>query len=157
VPTPPWFADIPPEDAFWGIGFIKMTNPTLAMQTATQLAQRDVAQQLGTLVQGMLTNYAREAGTLSNPSSIRAVEDITKSVVNTNLSGALPNARVQTADGTWWVRVSLQKADAKRAVNDVVESEAARFADFKAHEALKMLDAEVNKTQSKPLVVTENK
>ena len=155
IPRPSWFNDVTPADVLWGIGFINLDDPTLAMQTATQLAQRDVATQLSVLVQSLLTNYARTAGTQNQSSSLRAIEGITKSVVNTNLSGAVPNARMQTDDGTWWVRVSLRKADALKAINDTVDSEAARYADFKAQEALKMLDTEVSKMQSKPLGITE--
>ena len=153
APTvPDWLEDIPPRDALWGIGFIKLADETQAMQVATQVAQRAVAEQLGVLVQGMLNNYALTAGTANQESSVRAIENITRTLVNTSLSGATPNARKRMPDGTWWVRVSLQKADAKNAVTNIVDNQAAQFAEFKMRDALKNLDAELDKSQPKPLV-----
>ena len=154
--APDWIDELPPEDAFWGIGIAKLQNESLAQQAATSRARRAVAEQLSVLVQGMLTDYAREAGTLSDSTSIQFVESVGRDVVNTPLSGAVPNARKRMPDGTWWVRVALQKADAKKVATSAIDSEAARFADFKAQEALKMLDAQLDKTKPKPLVRSED-
>jgi len=148
--APDWVDEMPPEDAFWGIGIAKLQNESLAKSTATARARRDVASQLSVLVQGMLTDYAKESGTINNSTSLQAIESIGREVVNANLSGASANAQKRMPDGTWWVRVSLKKADAKGAVSDVIENEASRYADFKAQEALKMLDAQLDKTSSTP-------
>ena len=148
--APEWADDLPPEDAIWGIGIAKLQNQSLGLETATTRAQRDVARQLSVLVQGMLTDYAREAGTLNNSSSIQFIESVGRNLVNANLSGATPNARKLMPDGTWWVRVSLKKADAKKVINDTYDNEAARYAEFKAGEALKMMDANLAKFQSMP-------
>jgi hypothetical protein len=154
--APDWVDELPPEDAFWGIGSAKLQNESLAQQAATSRARRAVAEQLSVLVQGMLTDYAREAGTLNDSTSLQLVESVGRDVVSNQLSGAAPNARKRMPDGTWWVRVSLQKADAKKAAASAIDSEAARFADFKAGEALKMLDAQLDKAAPKPLVRSED-
>ena len=157
LPTAPdWVDELPPEDALWGIGMAKLQNESLAQQAATSRARRAVAEQLSVLVQGMLTDYAREAGTISDSTSIQLVESVGRDVVSNSLSGAAPNARKRMPDGTWWIRVSLQKADAKKVAASAIDSEAARFADFKAQEALKMLDAQLDKNKPKPLVKTED-
>jgi hypothetical protein len=148
--APEWVEELPPEDAFWGIGIARLQNESLAQQTATSRARRDVAGQLQILVQGMLTDYAREAGTVNDSTSIQFIESVGRDLVNATLAGAAPNARKRMPDGTWWVRVSIAKADAKKVVNDVIDNEAARFAEFKAQEALKMLDQQLAATQSKP-------
>ena len=148
--APEWADDLPPEDAFWGIGIAKLQNQSLGLETATTRAQRDVARQISVLVQGMLTDYAREAGVLNNSSSIQFIESIGRSLVSASLSGAAPNARKLMPDGTWWVRVSLKKADAKKIITDTYDNEAARYSEFKAREGLKMMDAELSKYQSKP-------
>ena len=153
--SPEWVNDLPPEDAFWGIGYIKMTNQSLGLEQATNLAQRDVARQLSVLVQGMLTDYAREAGTQNNSSSVRFIESVGRNLVSAQLTGATPNARKLMPDGTWWVRVSLKKADAKKVITDTYDNEAASYAEFRAREGLKALDAELSKYQSKPSPRTE--
>jgi len=147
---PSWLNEDPPEDVLWGIGIAKLQNDSLAQRTATARARRDVAEQLKVLVQGMLIDYAREAGTLNNSSSIQFVEDIGKSIVNQELSGASPNKRESMPDGTWYVRVSIRKSDAKKIITDVYDNEAARYTEFKAREGIRMLDAELNKYKSQP-------
>jgi hypothetical protein len=154
--APKWADEMPPEDAFWGIGIARLQNESLAQQTATSRARQDAAGQLSVLVQGMLTDYAREAGTLNDSTSIQFIETVGRDLINANLSGAVPNARERMSDGTWWVRVALNKADAQKAVNDVVDNEAARFAEFKAQEALKMLDQKLAEASIKPTPRSED-
>ena len=148
--TPPWMEELPPQDVFWGIGFIKLQNETLAMQTATQNAQRDVAAQVSVLVQGLLENYANESGLASNPRSMIAIENITRTLVNMNLSGATVNARTRMDDGTWYVRVEYRKSDAQRTAANVVNNEMADFAEFRSDQFRRQLDFEIDRTQSRP-------
>jgi len=150
VTAPEWADELPPSDVFWGIGFAKMQNESLARETAASRARRDVAAQVGVLVQGMLTDYARESGTLNDTASIQSIERIGRDIVDMNLSGASPNAQKRMNDGTWWVRVSISKTDLQKQVNDVFQTEASRYADFKAQEALRMLDTQLTRTQSRP-------
>ena len=148
--VPEWVNELPPRDEFWGIGFAKLQNEGLARETALSRARRDVAAQLSTLVQSMLTDYARESGTLQNTASIQSIERIAQELINVNLAGAVPNAQKRQDDGTWWIRVSLKKPDAQKVVNDVFATEASRYADFKAAEASRMMQDRINQTQSKP-------
>ncbi|MDR2717646.1 MAG: LPP20 family lipoprotein [Treponema sp.] len=154
--TPDWFEDMPPDDAFWGIGRAKLEDESQSLQVATFRARRDVAEQLSTVVQGMLIDHYRQAGTLDKPNTTAFIENIGRGLVNANLVGAAPNTRKRMDDGAYWVRVSLKKADAKKVITDTYDSEAARFAEFKAREALKMLDFELNKYQAKPTGVFED-
>ena len=153
--SPDWFEDMPPADAFWGIGRAKLDDESQSLQLATFRARRDVAEQLSSIVQGMMIDYYRQAGSLDKPNTSAFIENIGKGLVNANLVGAAPNARKRMDDGTYWVRVSLMKADAKKIINDTYDSEAARFSEFKAREAIKMLDFELNKYQDKPKGVYE--
>ena len=148
--VPEWIDELPPQDEFWGIGFAKLQNEGLARETALSRARRDVAAQLSVLAQSMLTDYARESGTLNDTASIQSIERVAQEIINVNLSGASPNAQKRIDDGTWWIRVSMKKADAQKAVNDVFTTEASRYADFKAAEASKMMQDRINQTQSKP-------
>lgn len=154
--APEWVDELPPDDYFWGIGFAKLQNESLGRETATSRARRDVAAQLGTLVQSMLTDYAREAGTLQDSTSLQFIESVTRNVIDMNVSGASPNAQKRLSDGTWWVRVALRKADAQKLASDVIENEASRYAEFKAQEALRMLDTQIANTQSRPTPRSED-
>ena len=137
---PEWIDELPPEDALWGFGYAKMEDESRALEAAISQAQWDVAAQLGAKFQSMISEYVSEEGTL-----IR--ESFTREISNADLSGAVINAQEQTADGTWWVRVSLPKVDAQKLKNDAIGSEAERLADLKAREALKMLDAKIEQAQ----------
>jgi hypothetical protein len=135
---PEWISEVPPEDAFWGIGYVNLENKDLALWVAATLSWKDVAMQLSILVQSMLNDYAGEAETLIS-------ENITSKIAEVDFSGGLINTCEQTADGTWWVRVSLPKVEAREFINDIIGSEAARFADLKAQEVLKLLDAQLER------------
>ena len=149
--VPDWMEEIAPEDVFWGIGFAKLQNESLAMETATTRAQRDIARQISASVQGLLTDYARESGLQNNSRSIQSIENIGRNLVNANLSGASVNKRTKMPDGTWYVRASIKKADAQRTINSIVNHEMADFAEWKSDQALRMLDSELAKTQSRPV------
>jgi len=148
--APDWLDQIAPQDEFWGIGFAKLQNEGLARETAQTRARRDIAAQLSVMAQSMLTDYAKESGTLNDTTSIQSIERIAQELININLAGAVPSAQKRMDDGTWWIRVSMKKSDAEKVVNDVFSSEASRYADFKAAEATKMLHDRINQTQSKP-------
>ncbi|GHV81464.1 hypothetical protein AGMMS49991_00220 [Spirochaetia bacterium] len=122
--VPEWLDELAPADAIWGIGNAKLQNDNLARQAASSRARREIAVQISGQVQGMLTDYDREAGTLDNSTSLQLVENVGRELVNQQLSGTTPNVQKRTADGTWWVRVSLSKADARNIINDVIENEA---------------------------------
>jgi hypothetical protein len=147
---PAWAAEFPPDNVFWGIGLAKLQNDSLAMQTATSRARRDVAAQISIQVQGMLTDYARESGLADSSRSIQSIENIGRDLINLNLSGASPNARERAQDGTWWVRVEISKDNVKKDVNSIINHEMAAFAEFEAERAIRLLDAQLDKLQSRP-------
>jgi hypothetical protein len=153
---PAWVAELPPENAFWGIGIAKLQNDSLAMQTAASRARRDVAEQISIQVQGMLTDYARESGLADSSRSIQSIENIGRDLININLSGAVPNARERVQDGTWWVRVEVSKDNVKKDVNSIINHEMAAFAEFEADRAIRLLDAQLDKFQSKPTPRSED-
>ena len=136
--APEWAGEVPPEGVLWGIGSAKLQIESLALQAASTQARREIAEQLNVRVQTMITEYAGEGGTL-----IR--ETITREISSADLSGSVINAREQTADGTWWVRVSLPKAEAIKTISAAVDRTAASFSEARAQEALKMLDAQLEK------------
>jgi len=146
---PAWFNEAPSEDAVFGIGIAKLTNSTLALETATTRAQRDIARQVNAVVQGMLTDYANESGLASNPRSMISIENIGKNLINMNLTGSTVDKRDQGADSTWYVRVYARKADIARQAAAIVNNEMADYAEYRRERAAEMLNSAINSTKFK--------
>ena len=148
--VPLWISEMPPDTEVWGIGYAMLQNESLAMRTATTRAQAEAAQQMGALVQAMLTDYANESGIADDARSITAIENIQRNVINMNLSGSSINAREKMSDGTWWIRISVKKEDAFKQISSILNNETTDYAEFRADQALRQLDYQLNNTQTLP-------
>jgi len=149
---PPWLNDLPPDDAIWGIGIAKQSSPQMSMTTAEARARVSIARQLNTKVQAMFTDYNLDAGNVKNQANTSLQEDVSRQITNVDVTGARPIQRWQAKDGTWWYLVEMKKADAKKQVASILGNEEAAYAQFKAQQALQMLDAQLAK-KDKPLQV----
>ena len=140
---PEWFLNPPvSEDAIYGLGMAKMSSDSLSRDTAIARARKDVALQVSTRVQSMLTDYAQEAGVDGNTQVISLVESITKQVADVELKNAVTEKVYAAMDGNWFAMVSYPKANFTEEVAGIFSrNEDAAFAEFKADEALKMLEA----------------
>jgi len=152
VNTPDWLNEFPPDDALWGIGSAKQSSSSMSMTTAEARARVAIARQLDTKVQAMFTDYNLDAGNAGNQANASMQEDVSRQITNMNVSGARPIKRWQAPDGTWWYLVEFKKSDAKAAVAGILGNEQAAFAQFKANQALAMMDAQLAKND-KPVVV----
>ncbi|MDR1596907.1 MAG: LPP20 family lipoprotein [Treponema sp.] len=152
--TPPWFNEFPPEGFIWGIGSAKQSSEEFAMTTAEARARTSVARQLGTKVDAMFTDYMRDAGTVDSQTALSLQEDVSRQVNSLQLNGVQANARWKAPDGTYWYRVEYKISDAKTDLSPVFTSEEAKYAEFKAQEALRMLDSQLSKNE-KPVPVFE--
>jgi hypothetical protein len=152
--TPEWLNDFPPEDALWGIGLAKQSSTQMSMTTAEARARVAVARQLSTKVQAMFTDYNLDAGNVNNQANASMQEDVSRQITNMDISGARPIKRWEAPDGTWWYLVEYKKSDAKRDIASILGNEEAAFAQFKAQQALQMLDAQLAKNE-KPMQVSE--
>jgi len=143
--VPPWLNDLPGDDALWGIGSAKQTSPQASMTTAENRARTSLARQLNVKVQNMFTDYNLDAGNVKNQANTSLQEDVTRQITNMDVSGARTIQRWQGKDGTWWFLVEMKKADAKKQMASILGNEEAAFAQFKAQQALQMLDAQLAK------------
>jgi predicted small lipoprotein YifL len=150
--TPEWLNDFPPEDVLWGIGVAKQSSPSMSMTTAEARGRVAIARQLSTKVQAMFTDYNLDAGNVNNQANVSLQEDVSRQVTNMDVSGARPIKRWEAPDGSWWYLVELSKSDAKSAMDSILRNEEATYAQFKAQQALQMLDAQLAKNE-KPLQV----
>jgi hypothetical protein len=151
---PEWLNEFPPEDALWGIGSAKQSTDNLAMTMAENRARVSVAQQLSSLVQNMITDYSRDAGTAGSQASISLQESVSRSLAEAKLTGAKAIKRWKGPDGTWWYLVEYKKADALKQTADLFATEEEQYAEFKADQALEMLDTQLARSKEKPTVVS---
>ena len=160
-PNLPDFVLNPPvqEDAIFRIGSAKLSSLNQSMTMAEARARQSLAFQLSANVQAMITDYARDAGTTNNTTALQLSEQVGRQLTQTTLVGAVPTKREQTPDGTFWVLISYSKSAAAKAASDtmkgIIDNDASRYAEFKAMDALKLMDAQLEKTGTKPEVVAE--
>ncbi|MDR0457391.1 MAG: LPP20 family lipoprotein [Treponema sp.] len=145
--TPDWLNDFPPEDVIWGIGTAKQSSPSMSMTTAEARGRTAIARQLSTKVQAMFTDYNLDAGNVKNQANSSMQEDVSRQITNMDVSGARPIKRWQAPDGTWWYLVEMKKSDVKNQVSSILGNQEAAFAQFKAQQALDMLDAQLAKSE----------
>jgi hypothetical protein len=151
---PPWLNDLPGDDVIWGIGSAKQSSVSMSMTTAEARARTSVARQLNVKVQNMFTDYNLDAGNVKNQANTSLQEDVTRQITNMDVSGARPIQRWQGKDGTWWLLVEMKKADAKKQVASILGNEEAAFAQFKAQQALQMLDTQLAKKEK--VIIVDN-
>jgi hypothetical protein len=145
--TPDWLNDFPPEDVLWGIGTAKQSSPSMSMTTAEARARTAIARQLSTKVQAMFTDYNLDAGKAGAQANASLQEDVSRQITNMDVSGARPIKRWEAPDGTWWYLVEYKKSDAKNTVAGILRNQEAAFAEFKAQQALDMLDYQLDKQE----------
>jgi hypothetical protein len=156
-PNIPEFVLNPPaeEDVIFGIGSAKLSSTNLSIAAADARARQSLAFTLQAHVQAMIVDYARDAGNQGNMASLELVETVGRQLTDETLTGAAVVKREQTPDGAFWVLMSCKKSDAARTAAAIIDSEAARYAEFKALEALKMMDAQLSKSAIPPVPVTQ--
>jgi hypothetical protein len=152
---PPWINEQPPEDILWGIGVGSEAQTQMRLTMADTRARADIARQLNTLVQNMVVDYAREAGGIDNTAALQFAETVTRNVTEASLTGAVRDMMWNTSDNKdLWVRIKISKADAAAAAaaqaQKAIENEASRYAEFKAMDALRMMESQLDKYSSSP-------
>jgi hypothetical protein len=153
--VPEWVLNPPAQtgDVIYGIGSAKLSSTNQSMTFAAARARQSLAFQISTNVQAMLTDYARDAGTTNDTTALQLSEQVGRQLTDTKLVGATPVKQEQTKDGTWWALISYNKNEAAKLAADVIDNEAARYAEFKSMEALKLMDQQLDRISTKPSVV----
>lgn len=144
---PPWIDDLPPEDALWGVGIAKQSSVSMTRTTARNRAVVDIARQIDSRVKAMFTDYNRDAGTSGSQANLSLQEDVTRTLTDVDLSGTETNANWTAPDGTYWIRVSYPKANLLKTAEQIFDSEAARYAEFKADQALAIMENELSRSE----------
>ncbi|MFA7565798.1 MAG: LPP20 family lipoprotein [Alkalispirochaeta sp.] len=151
VDAPDWFL-MPPQadDAIYGVGTAKMSDLARSRNVATSRARNDIAFQMNAQIEAAIVDYAQESGVDDNNQVINFVETISRQTTETTLQGTQQQSAYVAQDGTVYVLVSFPKNNFLQASAEAFQrNEDAAFAEFKAQEALKMLDSQMTKNPSK--------
>ena len=144
VNMPPWINEMAPEDVLWGIGTSNVQLVDMRLRMSEASARQNIAEQIATQAQGMITSWAREAGGVSDASAAVFAETVFRQLTEVTLQGVVPDLRWTAPDGHLWTRVRMTREDASRSVADeiarTIDSEAARFAEWRAMNALEEMD-----------------
>jgi hypothetical protein len=139
------------KDYIYGVGEAKLSTLSLSRTTALSRARDDVARQVQVSVKNAISDYAQQAGEGKNQQTIQFVETISRQVADVTLSGVRTERIEPSSDGTVYALVSYPIANLLDAANnEFSRNDAAAFAEFKASEALKRLESEIQTNPPKP-------
>jgi len=147
---PDWATGVSAQDVYYGIGTAKMSKPPNSMKRAQTMARQNIALQVEVKVTTMLKAFSQESG----GQVLDFYEDVTKQVADEALNGCSPaggiyhnNSMYFAKDGTVWALMEYSLASVAQNALDAFKgpSEEALYNEFKASQAFKALDAEVEK------------
>lgn len=153
--VPSFFLNPPiSKDVFYGVGTAKMKKLNAAKKAATARARDDIAFQISAQIQSSISDYYQESGAEEDSQAISFYESVSRQITDTVLQGTTPEKFESGKDGTIYALVSYPKENLlKEAEKAFVRNEDAAFAEFKAQEALKRLDAQIS---DKPTTAGQN-
>jgi len=147
-PNIPDFAANPPnsDEYIFGVGSARFPNNTnQSMQAADARARADLATKINTEVQSMIIDYSRIAGIEgSQTATLSFYENVSRQISNATLRGVEIVQRERTRDGTYWTLIRISRRNVANETAQIIENEASRYAEFKAMEALKMMEQQLN-------------
>jgi hypothetical protein len=132
------------EDALYGVGSAKMSTLDMSRTMAVSRARDDVARQLEVLVKSAILDYAQEAGRSGEAQVIQFAETISVQITNTTLKGVRTEKVEQGKDETLYALVvcSLDLLQ-EEASEEFKRTEEAMYSEFKAREAEKWLEKQI--------------
>ncbi|GHV16895.1 hypothetical protein FACS189493_3530 [Spirochaetia bacterium] len=124
-------------DGFVGIGSARSSTTQLSIQMAEARARQDIAFQLSTQIEAIVTDYANNVGSSDEYNLLQAskTEMVGRQLAKITLTGAQVTKRARTSDNTWWVEVTWSRDLARRVLVDsalAIAQEAARKAEEEA-------------------------
>jgi hypothetical protein len=152
IPQPEWVRK-PPEDPdfvyFVGEGRAGGKTITQRKEAAGADARRQVGDWKESSIKAAVKDYVQEAGETGNTQSLELLEVASIQKARANTSGikqvdswiAPDNSYI----GLWRYPKAELKQDFKTEVNNFIRNESAAFAEFKADEAFRKLDQEMEK------------
>lgn len=138
------------KDKIYGVGEAKMSTLSLSRTAALGRARDDIARQVQVTVKNALTDYAQQAGEGSNQQALAFTENISRQIADVTLTGCQTEKVAVDNRGTVYALVSYPVSQLKNtAQTQFTRNEAAAFSEFKAKEALKQLDQQLQNNPPK--------
>jgi hypothetical protein len=141
-----------PEGTLVGIGTANLPTVNMSMELARTRATTHIAQQLGQLVNNMVTDYM--AASEVTQDALGFQETITRALTEQTVTGAQLVALEQDANGNWWAVQVLDRTRTSQTVNDAVNNLNPSFG--AAMGALDRMDRAFEQLNEQPLVPVSN-
>lgn len=149
IPRPQWVAEMTMKDPVlhYEIGYGKGSNRASSMAKAESDARNKIAFWVKTDVNTVLKTYMQDAGVEDQTQLIDYMEQVSSQTAKVSISGAEINGKWEDIEGGIYVLMAYDINKAAVALEEqmaqtFVRNESAAFADFKAQEAFKRLEAE---------------
>jgi len=149
--VPNWFMETPSEDDqyFYATAVADMRSMGNAINRAIQDGQRQLSESIKSNVQSMVKNYTQEAGINETVDVIEFYESVSKTVSDNVIAGlvTLKKFPYEKPGGGYkaYVLVAIRKDAVQNEVVSGIQNEESMYAQFKASQAFKALEEEVNK------------
>ncbi|MCL1812401.1 MAG: LPP20 family lipoprotein [Treponema sp.] len=150
IPRPEWMNKPPASDTLYyviGDGRDASTD-TVKRNLARTDGMAKLAQWKDAVVASTMKDYIEEGGTIGNTQTLMRFEQATVTRAKANIAGFDQVEYWLDPDGIYHILYSYPKANLKNdfaaTVTEFQRNEAAAFADFKAQEAFKFLDAQLD-------------
>jgi len=144
---PDWYINTPEEDDtyIYGTGDATSRKMNIAISKATQSAQTMISTRIQATVQSQVKNFSQEAGMDENTQVVEFYQEASKTVTNNTMSGlqVLKKYPYMMPGGSYhaYVLVGLKKDAVNKALVNQIKDDKALYAEFKASQAFKDLDA----------------
>ncbi|MCF7826416.1 MAG: LPP20 family lipoprotein [Candidatus Marinimicrobia bacterium] len=147
VDLPDWYINPPEEDDMYiyAVGTGESRKMDLAIDKAKQAGKVELSERIAANVQSQVKSFTQEAGMTENTQIVEFYQSTSKTVTNNTLNGVtvLKRYPYEKKGGTWiaYVQLGLKKDAVNTAMLNVIKNEEALYAEFKASQAFKDLDA----------------
>lgn len=151
VPMPEWVRNIPKaEDVMYFVGEGRSGKTVTAKKnSALQDAARQIGDWKASTIKSAIKDYVQEAGETGNTQSLELLEVTSIARAKADTSGIRQSLSWVNQKEEYIILVEYPKADLKNSfkssLNEFVRNESAAYAEFKADEAFRFLEAEMDK------------
>ena len=147
--VPDWYSTLPQDPNYlFAVASATSQDMQLAIDKAVVNARTEIARQTEVKVSSIQKRFDEEVGAADNAQLMQQFSQATKTVVSTSLTGSRVRSQKTAKDGTIWrgyVLVEYPIGAASQALLNQIKGNGQMYTEFKATQAYKELDDEVQK------------
>lgn len=147
--VPEWYTNIPQDPNYlFAVASATSQDMQLAIDKAVVNARTEIARQTEVKVSGIQKRFDEEVGMGENSQLMQQFTQASKTVVSTSLTGSRVRSQKTSKDGTIWrgyVLMEYPIGAASQALLNQLNGNSLMYTQFKATQAYKELDEEVQK------------